>query len=341
MANGLKYLTFRWRLFLLATRMVLVIIGLKSISFRQRHMARFSVLLIRIFNPRTQQEEDVTRTRVAIFGSYKENIYLAPEYIAGLTQQKDENRRRSWLDGDWNIVAGGALDGVWDQKVHVIPRFRIPKGWKVYLDRTFDWGSSKPFSVGFWAEAGGEEVVLPDGRTFRPQPGSLIQFAEIYGTAKIGTNKGVRWSAGDIAKAIKEMEKQLLSDQWIPYQPWPGAADNQISDVRESDVDTIELKMAKEGIRWTTSEKSKGSRRIGLQLLRDRLENATRKEGEGLYFMDNCRASIMTIPVLPTDPKFEDDVDSDAEDHAYDMVRYRVLQGSNRVAREVKVRWTN
>jgi hypothetical protein len=72
-------------------------------------------------------------------------------------------------------------------------------------------------------------------------------------------------------------------------------------------------------------------------LIRDRLEAAVRGEGPGLYFMRNCEASIETLPSLPRDEEKIDDVDTSAEDHCYDMVRYRVLKGSNRSASKFKI----
>jgi hypothetical protein len=289
----------------------------------------------RVFNPRNQRDEDVVRTQVAIFGSYRENIYLSPEYVAELEGIKDANKKRAWLMGDWNIVAGGALDDVWQANVHIIPRFAIPESW--HVDRSFDWGSSHPFSVGWWAEANGEEARFPDGTVFCPPAGTLIQIGEWYGAKEIGNNEGLKLSAPDIAVGIREREEMMLKAGLIPYQPWAGPADNQIRDVRESDVDNIELKMAKFGVRWTESDKSPGSRRNGLELIRNRLEASIRKEGPGLYFMRNCAASVSILPTLPRDEVKLDDVDTEAEDHAYDMVRYRVLRGSNRVAKDIKV----
>lgn len=288
-----------------------------------------------VFNPQTQQDDVVVKTQVAIFGSYRENIYLSPEYVAELESITDPNIRAAWLYGSWDVNAGGAFDDLWRDKIHVLPRFPIPANWRV--DRALDWGSSHPFSVGWFAEANGEEVTLPDGRTFCPPRGTLIQIAEIYGTNQIGTNKGLKLSAPDIALRIRDKEIALLSEGWIETQPWPGPADNQIRDVRESDVDTIEKKMSDKGIRWTPSDKSKGSRNNGFQLLRDRLEAATTGEGPAIYFMANCVASVTLIPSLPRDEDNIDDVDTDAEDHAYDMVRYRVNKGANRAARKISV----
>jgi len=295
----------------------------------------------RVFNPQTQQDEDITKTQVAIFGSYRENIYLAPEYIAELDRltASDINLREAWLHGNWDVTSGGALDDLWKKEIHILPRFVVPRNW--HIDRSFDWGSSHPFSVGWWTEANGEEVELLNGKKICFQPGTLIQIAEWYGTKEIGSNKGLKMSAADIADGIIEREIELMKSGWIQSQPWPGPADNQISDVRETDVDTIEKKMGDKGVRWTPSDKSPGSRRNGLQLIRDRLQASVTKEGPALYFMQNCTGSIETLPTLPRDDIKIDDVDSAAEDHCYDMVRYRVLKGSNRIAKKIKTTMPN
>lgn len=291
-----------------------------------------------IFNPRTKQKEPVTRMLTHIFGSYRENRYLAPEYIAVLDAETDPNRRKAWLEGDWDIVAGGALDDVWSTPVHILPRFKVPKGWRT--DRSFDWGSTHPFSVGWWAEANGEEVIIqtPQGPfVFCPAAGSLIRFFEWYGTKQIGSNEGLKLGAKAVAVGIREREELLLQQGWIQTTPRPGPADNQINNKNEKDTDTIAKIMADNHVRWLTSDKSAGSRIQGLELVRGRLVAAKTKEGPAIYFMDNCRAAISTLPVLPRNPDIPDDVDTDAEDHPYDDVRYRVLAGSNRIATHINV----
>lgn len=291
---------------------------------------------INVFNPRTQEREDIVRSQVRIFGSYKENRFLSPEYVAELETISDENKRRAWLWGDWDVVAGGAFDDVWQTETHVKPRFRIPSGW--VLDRSMDWGSTHPFWVGWWALCNGEGVKLPDGSTFSPVRGSLILFNEWYGTKEIGTNRGLKLSAKDLAIGIKEQEARMKKNEFIRGRIYPGPADNQIGNVNERNTDTIEKIMKDHGITWKSSDKGAGSRKVGLQLFRDRLEAAVKGEGPGIYFMSHCTAAINTIPVLPRDEDEPDDVDTTAEDHPWDGVRYRVLAGSNRTATNVNVK---
>lgn len=307
-------------------------------------MGKIYITKSKVFHPALKKEVEIERRQIAIFGSYKENPYLDPAYIAELDAISDPNKRAAWLEGDWDIVAGGALDDVWRKNIHILPRFPIPEYWRV--DRSMDWGSTQPNSVGWWCETNGEELILEleDGTEWRfcPPAGSLIQIGEDYRTEKLGSNKGLMESAYTIADRVITVETAFMEEGWIAEQPWPGPADNSIRDVRESDVDTIEKKMASKGVRWIESDKSPGSRKVGLQLIRDRLEAARDgREDPHLYFMDNCRASISTLPTLPRDDDNMDDVDTDAEDHSYDMVRYRVLKGANRQAKKIKVKWAS
>jgi len=292
---------------------------------------------INVFNPRTQEREDVVKTQVRIFGSYKENVHLTPEYVAELESISDPNKRRAWLWGDWDVVSGGMFDDVWDANVHVKPRFKIPKSWKK-IDRTFDWGSSHPFWVGWWAEASGEEVILPSGEKFAPERGSLVLFHEWYGTVEIGSNRGLKMSATDVADGIIEVENKLKTGKWVLRNVSPGPADNQIRNVTDVGQETIEKKMTDRGIRWMPSDKSDGSRINGAQLFRDRLQAAyPGREGPAVYFMSHCTGAIETIYCLPRDEDNMDDVDTDAEDHPWDGVRYRVLASDGRLAKNLSV----
>ena len=292
--------------------------------------------ITRLFNPRTKQDEDVRRTQVAIFGSWRENIYLDPKYIAVLKNVKDVNMRKAWDEGDWDIVAGGPLDDVWARHVHVIPRFRIPPGWR--LDRSYDWGSTEPAAYGLWAEANGEDAIMPDGSIFCPPAGTLILVDELYVAEALGTNKGLRWSSKVQAQTMRAKELQLLRSGWIANNVNPGPADNQIRNIVDSDNDTIEKKMQKEQIYFTASDKSPGSRIVGLELLRDRLASSVIKEGPGIYFMNHCVATITTVPAVPRSEKNINDVETKSEDHCYDMVRYRVLAASNRLATSINAK---
>lgn len=290
-----------------------------------------------VYNPRSGKREDIIRTQVRLFGSYKENRYLSPQYVATLEGIKDTNRRKAWLEGDWNIVAGGAFDDLWNESVHVVDDFIIPKGW--HVDRTFDWGSSHPFSVGWYAIANGEEVRTLNGDLWAPRRGSVIRFAEWYGCNPDGDNEGLRMSATDIAGGILEREMKMLKAGIISKYPEAGPADNQIWQNPQSDVKSISDKMLAEGVEWLRSDKSPGSRKNGLQLVRDALQASVRGEGPGLFFTRSCRYATSLLPVLPRDEEDPDDVDTLAEDHIFDELRYKILDASKKWGAGIKTKY--
>ncbi len=247
-----------------------------------------------------------------------------PEYGDRLEGLGNPALVKAMRRGIWDIVSGGALDDVWVDGVGIIlPRFKVPATWRA--DRSFDWGSTHPFSVVWWAQADGTEAVLPDGRKFCPPRGSLIACHEWYGSK--GDNVGLKMPPGDIAKGIKERELALLAGKWLAAKPSAGPADNEIRAVKIPGTPTLESSMAAEGIRWTESDKAPGTRKIGLELTRERLAEARKAHPEkpAMYFMDHCVGLIEHLPVLPRDKNDPDDVDTNAEDHDYDATRYRVL----------------
>lgn len=259
-----------------------------------------------------------------------------PNYADRLSGLGSPALVKAMLEGSWDIVAGGAFDDLWDPDKIIVPRFKVPASW--YVDRSFDWGSTHPFSVGWWAEANGEEVTLPDGSTWAPAAGSLIRIHEWYGSKEIGTNEGLKLSAKAIAQGIIKRDELLIGQGWIQAKPNIGPADNQIRNVVEAESDSVEKKMADEGVYWCESDKKAGSRVNGLQLARDRMEASATGEGPALYFMEHCQATIQILPILARDESNTEDVDGDQEDHVWDEIRYKVLNASNRSATTIKVR---
>lgn len=238
---------------------------------------------------------------------------------------------KAMRDGDWNIVAGGAFDDLWKESVHVIQPFKIPHTWRV--DRSFDWGSSKPFSVGWWAESDGTEATLSDGRRKSWPKGTLFRIGEWYGWPGPGRdNEGIKLEDIDIGRGIAKLEKELCSTLGIVQRVLPGPADSSIFDAdpgKKSIAQNINTGYhGKEGCSdvFTRADKSPGSRVRGLAVVRGLLKAslAEHMENPGLFAFSTCRHGyIRTMPTLPRDPKNPDDVDTEAEDHCFDEVKYR------------------
>lgn len=236
---------------------------------------------------------------------------------------------KAMLDGDWDIVAGGAVDDVWDRDAHVIKPFTVPASWRV--DRSMDWGSSKPFSVGWWAVSDGTGVRLADGTVREFPRGTIFRIAEYYGWNG-RPDQGCRMLAADVAREIVRIETMVLRRAVAP-----GPADSSIFDANNGV--SIGDEMARAGVHWERADKSPGSRKAGLETLRSRLAAGlkTPMEEPGFFVFETCRQFIRTVPVLPRDRNDPDDVDTKAEDHIYDETRYRLSSRNNQPTLSIKV----
>lgn len=261
------------------------------------------------------------KTRVWLHGKLSENkILLAadPGYLSTLLSltKNDPNLRKAWIEGSWDIVAGGAISDVWFPEVQKIQSFRIPGSW--FINRSFDWGSSKPFSVGWWAESDGTTVMTKEGKMTYP-PGTLFRIRDFYGWNGI-PNEGNKMLAVEIAREVLKIEKAM------GYRVYPGPADPSIFTV--SNGSSIANDMGNAGVWWDEADNRPGSRINGLEKLRTYLAASKDMslEEPGMYIFDICQHWCRTVPVLPRSSKNMEDVDTNAEDHVYDETRYRVLE---------------
>ncbi len=283
------------------------------------------------------QEGRLYPPRTSIYSYLDENKILLkedPNYKQTIiASANNPAMAQAWLHGSWDIVAGGMFDDVWMPAHNIISTFDVPRGWRI--DRSFDWGSSKPFSVGWWAESDGSDLVFPDGKVRSTVRGDLFRIREWYGwTGR--PNEGTRSLAVDVAKGIveRELEWGLRTRKGTRVQPGPG--DNSIHDVQNGI--SIAMDMAKPirvgnnmytGIAWTPADKTRGSVANGLEHMRKMMKhahpNADRpRENPGLFVVDHCKQFMRTVPNLSRDEKDMDKIDPNAEDHVCDETRYRV-----------------
>lgn len=270
---------------------------------------------------RTSGEPD----RVAIHGNIIENRILLdadPEYINRIRAAASNPAQvEAWLNGSWEITSGGMFDDLWATKTHVFEPFPIPKAWTI--DRAFDWGSSKPFSVGWWAESNGEEVILPNGRVLQTVKGDLFRIAEWYGCEKNQENVGLRMLATQVGEGIRMRELAM----GLAGRVKPGPADSSIFD--EENGNCIAKDLEKAGAKFVPADKGPGSRKQGWEMIRKRLEDAKKpsegvRERPGLFVFSNCKEWLRCVPPIPRDEDDLDDVDTEVEDHNADETRYRV-----------------
>jgi len=83
--------------------------------------------------------------------------------------------------------------------------------------------------------------------------------------------------------------------------------------------------MINKGCRWRPSDRSKGSRVAGKNELHRRLQVDEFTEEARLVFFNTCTNTISQLPSIPLDKNNPEDVDTNAEDHLYDALRYGIM----------------
>jgi hypothetical protein len=230
-----------------------------------------------------------------------------PDYINRLYLVGSPELVRAWLEGDWSVIAG-AFFPEFSTRRHVIAPFAIPEHWARI--RAMDWGSAKPFCV-LW-------LAVSDGTVPGIARGALVAYREWYGwNGK--PNVGCQLPAPEVGRGIIELEtvpdesgvlaREMIADEVL--DPAAFARDGGPSIVERMDV------------RFRRADNARVARRGamgGWDQVRERLKG----DGERpqLLIFSTCTHLIRTLPALPHDKHRPEDVDTEAEDHAPDALRY-------------------
>lgn len=249
-----------------------------------------------------------THRRVFIPSKIQDNRTLLandPEYIDRLYLVGSSALVKAWLDGDWNAVDGAFFDK-WSMARNVIRPVELPKEWIRF--RSMDWGSARPFSVGWWAVAG--DVFRADSLTI-PR-GALIRYREWYGSNG-KPNEGLKLTAEQVADGIKARE----AGDTIAYGVLDPAA------FAEDGGPSIAERMRRQGVHFRPADNKRvpqagamgGWDQMRARMLGDEV-------GPQLVVFSTCTDFIRTVPVLQHDQSRPEDLDTTGEDHAADEARY-------------------
>lgn len=264
----------------------------------------------------TAIDDPVTKAkRMFIPARLRDNKILLssdPTYEDRLRGLSSDAMVRAWLEGDWTVIEGAYFD-CWRYDKHVIEPFMVPAAWTRF--RSMDWGSARPFSVGWWA-------IVPDD-TSREQGalprGALLRYREWYGAA--GPNVGLKSTAEVVAEGIVSRER----DEKMRYGVLDPACFRE--DGGPSIAERINRVLIAARLRpFHEADNSRVPQRGsmgGWDQLRARLVG---QDGVPMiYCFAHCAASIRTIPALQHDPARMEDVDTESEDHAADEWRYACM----------------
>ena len=251
----------------------------------------------------------IKKRRIFVNSSVFDNQKLLendPGYLATLAMLP-EAERDALLYGDWNSFEGQFFrEFVNDPKqyrsrhnTHVIEPFEIPDSWQIY--RSFDFGYTRPFSVGWWA-------VDYEGRLYR--------ILELYGCRDKSPNTGVQWQPDKIFEEIARIERE---HRWLKGKNIIGVADPSIWDGSRG-VSVAEM-AAKRGVYFSkgVNERLPGWMQVHYRMTFDEAGIPM------MYVFSTCRAFIRTIPALTYSETHIEDLDTDGEDHVADEVRYMCM----------------
>ena len=248
-----------------------------------------------------------------------------PAYADRLAGMGDEKLVEAYLKGSWDLAVDGMFAEAWQPLIHIITEARIPANWRI--DRGFDYGSSAPAGALYFAESNGEEIVI-DGQKRQLPARSLIVIAEVYFANE--KYEGLNMTPESMADIMVKFEFSAK----IRPRVRPGPADAAIFEAQPG-FESIADKMERSGVDFIKADKSAGSRKRGVQFIKQMLNAARTKSPTSphLYVIRSCKHLIRTLPNLPKDADDMDDVDSSSEDHLFDVLRYRVLKAKSTAAK--------
>lgn len=262
-------------------------------------------------------DEETGLSRVFIPSKLSDNPKLLendPGYVNKLKAAGSPQLVRAWLEGDWNVIEG-AFFPEFSTARHVIAPFRIPDYWTRF--RSMDWGSAKPFSIGWWTVV--QDDFQHNGATI-PR-GAMVRYREWYGN-KVGMpDVGLKMTAEAVAAGIVSRETLNGHRERLAYGVLDPAAFNVVSGP------SIGETLGRHGAIFRRADNTRVThdRRMGgWDQLRARLKGDA--DGNPMLFMfESCRDLIRTLPLMQHDENKPEDVDTDGEDHAVDEARYACM----------------
>ena len=218
----------------------------------------------------------------------QDNPYLmqTDDYYAMLASLP-EVQRKQFLEGNWEAYEDSSFPE-FNKEIHVIKPFDIPRNWMRF--RTCDWGYSSPACC-LWLAVDFDN--------------NIFVYRELY-TQRI--------TADIFARKVLDAEQ----GEYIRYGVLDSSTWARRGDIGPSIAETMIL----EGCKWRPSDRSPRSRIAGKLELHKRLRPDEDTGYPSLFILDNCVNLVRTLPMLPTDKNNPEDVDTHAEDHAYDALRY-------------------
>ena len=228
-------------------------------------------------------------TRKFIPARLDDNPYLAEDgRYEQMLKALPAVQRKQLLEGNWDITEGAAF-AEFDPDVHVIPPFQIPIGWERVKGIDYGYASE---SACVWG------AIDPSDRT-------LIIYRELYQKNLTGV---------DLAQLITQME---IEDPFSVAGVLDTAAWNRTGTTGPTVGET--LVRAGHKLRRADKNRIQGKIQIHEYL---KVQQSGRPR---IQIFNTCPNLIRELQSIPLDRSNPEDVDTHAQDHAYDALRYLIM----------------
>lgn len=245
-----------------------------------------------------------TKTRVFIPAKLDDHPdeRFRKDYNKQLQSISDPHLRKALRQGDWDVFAGQVFTE-FSRDLHVVEPFAVPDYWRKW--RSMDYGNNN----------------------------TVLWFAQDPATERVYVYREYRThsyvTVSEKAQTIKDLEAGEniiygLADPSI----WNGSANHN-----DHEGKSVAQMFADDGVQW---QPAVNDRRAGLAMVHHMFGIAD--DGlPRLQFFSSCISTIKTVPSLPYDKNRTDDVDTNADDHDYDTLRYGVMKFQSKGAPTIKV----
>ena len=239
-------------------------------------------------------EGDDGMTRMYIRSLVTDNKILLdkdPGYIKRLEGVGDEQLVKAWLEGDWDSFVGQYFTN-WNEQKVAVPSFEIPDHWPLFGG--LDYGEAAPTSYGLY-------TVDYDGNVYR-----ICEYYQANATAS--------QHAANIAQMIEACPFTGGRYPQATYADPSMFVKRRLSEViNHSPADVF----AEQGIFLS---RANNDRITGWRVVNDALIK------ERIYCFNGWNDALMrTMPALPRSSRNPEDLDTTAEDHAADELRYAMM----------------
>lgn len=254
-----------------------------------------------IFDMRIKKQKTIQISRKYIHSTIFDNKHLMKDdsYLATLASLP-ETKRKQWLEGNWYVSESAAFPE-FDQNVHVVPPFEIPREWKRVKGQ--DWGFSSAGAV-YWG------TVTPSGQ--------LIIYREFAFNTELPKKDAMKIAQEGRALEIGEPRSLGIIDTSAFQQR--GTLGQSIGEIMQTQWPS-----------WIPSSRAKignaSSRQHRKNLVHTHLAIDPTTGEPRMVIFPQCRRLIEALSGIPVDKSNPEVVDTDSPlDHYYDALSY-LLQG--------------